>query len=268
MISQHKLRIIQIEFYTFVLILEFSPNMRNLLITISLLALFAMFSCDKDEPQLPDNALSLNMMSGDSNTTIGSSDVYINHSNNFTSQYYGIANLGNKGIDTTPNLSQIATEAAVTPGNYYQIIDADDVKIIAGERAIAVNSFFYNVYVDSWIYSKENNMAGAKIRYAEYYPETNKLPEWDATIQVKLKYRDAEEWAEYIFPEGCHIDSNYYFEYSDEYDLSETLNVKITDNRISFSQNLYAARGKTRLEIRVRYGNCFTRVSIFIESPD
>lgn len=93
--------------------------MNKLLITLFSFLAIAVVSCsDDDEPKMPTNAIALNMMIGDSETTIGGSDVFINASNNFTSYDCGIADLGRKGgFNQNPNLSQLAQEIAVTPGN-------------------------------------------------------------------------------------------------------------------------------------------------------
>ena len=72
--------------------------MNKLLITLFSFLAIAVVSCsDDDEPKMPTNAIALNMMIGDSETTIGGSDVFINASNNFTSYDCGIADLGRKG---------------------------------------------------------------------------------------------------------------------------------------------------------------------------
>lgn len=130
----------------------------------SVLAITAVSCSDSDEPKMPANAISLNMMAGDSETTIGGSDVFVNASNNFTTNNCGIAVLGKKGgLDRTPNLSQLAQEVAVTPGDFYQIFLAGNIRTVAGVRSIPINTNYYNVYVDSWIYDKEKDIAGAKV---------------------------------------------------------------------------------------------------------
>ena len=56
--------------------------MNKLLITLFSFLAIAVVSCsDDDEPKMPTNAIALNMMIGDSETTIGGSDVFINASN-------------------------------------------------------------------------------------------------------------------------------------------------------------------------------------------
>ena len=133
--------------------------MNKLLITLFSFLAIAVVSCsDDDEPKMPTNAIALNMMIGDSETTIGGSDVFINASNNFTSYDCGIADLGRKGgFNQNPNLSQLAQEIAVTPGNFYQIVLANKVQTVAGDRALPINTNYYNVYVDSWIYDKDKD---------------------------------------------------------------------------------------------------------------
>lgn len=244
--------------------------MKKILFTlISFLAVTAVSCSDDDEPKIPDNALSLNMMIGDSESTIGGSDVYINSSNNFTSKNCGIADLGkNGGLNQNPSISQIAQKMAVTPGNFYQIVLAGDVKTVAGARAIPINANYYNAFVDSWIYDKDNDIVGAKISYAECYPQVEQLPEWNKEINVKLQSKNGStpETAVYSFPKGCKIDDNveaYDFEHSY---MKRTLNIEVADNSISFSNNTWTPGGKVEVILLVRYDNTYTRIIMDVES--
>lgn len=244
--------------------------MKKILFTlISFLAVTAVSCSDNDEPKIPENALSLNMMIGDDESTIGGSDVYINTSNNFTSNKCGIADLGKNGsLNQNPSISQIAQKMAVTPGNFYQIVLAGDVKTVAGSRAIPVNANYYNAYVDSWIHDKDNDIVGAKISYAECYPEIEQLPEWNKKINVKLQSKNGStpETAVYSFPKGCQIDDNveaYDFEHSY---MKRTLNIEVADNSISFSNNTWTPGGKVEVILLVRYDNTYTRIIMDVES--
>lgn len=137
---------------------------------------------------MPTNAIALNMMIGDSETTIGGSDVFINASNNFTSYDCGIADLGRKGgFNQNPNLSQLAQEIAVTPGNFYQIVLANKVQTVAGDRALPINTNYYNVYVDSWIYDKDKDIAGAKSAILSVSPKSNSFPNGTAISPGPIK---------------------------------------------------------------------------------
>lgn len=245
--------------------------MNKLLITlIAFFAITAVSCSNDDEPQMPANAISLNMMNGDSETTIGGSDVYINTSNNFTSLFCGIANLGKKGgFSLNPNLTQIAQEVAVTPGNFYQITLANDIRTVAGARALPINTNYYNVYVDSWIYDKDNNISGAKISYAECYPQSKLLSEWDTVINVKLKSQDEEylETATYPFSKGCEIDKNFnIYSLDGNTALSDNLELEIKGNQIKFSNTSYAPNCKARVEMLVRHESIYTRVIFDVES--
>ncbi|MDE5796182.1 MAG: DUF5036 family protein [Muribaculaceae bacterium] len=237
-------------------------------LSVSCLFLSACSSND-DEPKIPTNTITVNMMNdADSQTTIGGSDVYINSANNFTTEVCGITDLGHNGnFGQNPNLSQIAQEVAVTPGNYYQIVLASDIKNIAGQRAYPLNTNFYNVYVDSWIYDKDNEIAGAKVVYAECFPETNKLPEWDAVINIELKstWNEGDEYATYSFASDVEIDSYfeiYDFEYSD---LGEYIKVESNHNILTFT-NTSSHRGKVEIIARVRYESIFSRVHLIVKS--
>lgn len=244
---------------------------KPLIIILSILSIAVASCSNDDEPGMPDNAISLNMTIGGRQATIGGSDVYINSASNFTSSYCGIADLGRKGgFNRNPNLSQLAQEVAVMPGNYYQIVLSRDIKTVAGERAFPANTNFYNVYVDSWIYDKDNDISGAKVTYAECYPAVRQLPEWDSETDVKLTLGNGEfpETASYSFPKGCVIDSyvstsNIGSVYDD---LEATLDINVNGNTVAFSNSAWTPGGKVRVVLLVRYESVYSRVILNVES--
>ncbi|MGM9852562.1 MAG: DUF5036 family protein [Muribaculaceae bacterium] len=232
---------------------------------IALLPLFAVaaVSCSDDEPKIPADAISLNMMAGDSETTIGGSDVYVNASNNFTSFNCGIADLGKKGgLNQNPTLSQIAQEAAVTPGNFYQIFLAGNVRTVAGVRSLPINHNYYNVYVESWIYDNDKGIAGAKIRYAECYPDVRQLPDWDSEVDVTPVSDNYYYTASYSFSKGCVIDKNVDAYLTNGYqDMTDKLKIEVNDNKIEVGYP-YMSSHTPDIRLYVRYDNVYTRVSL------
>lgn len=246
-----------------------SRKMNKFLITLfSFLAITAVSCSDDDELKMPTNAISLNMMIGDSETTIGGSDVYVNASNNFTSYNCGIADLGRKGgFNQNPNLSQLAQEVAVTPGNFYQIVLANKVKAVAGVRSIPINTNYYNVYVDSWIYDKDKDITGVKVSYIECYPEIKQLPEWDS--QVSGTSQDDGYYNKkvtFTFPKGCNIDKDVDAYFTDGYqNRTDELRIEIKEEQIAISYPLYSSSHKPYVEILVRYESVYTRVSLAFE---
>lgn len=236
-------------------------------LSVSLFALLAISTAacgNDDEPKIPSNALALNMMMGDRETAIGGSDVIINESGNFNTSRCAIADLGTKGeFNKNPNLTQIAQNVAINPGNFYQITLVNDIETVAEARAMPLNTNYYNVYVDSWIYNKDNDIVGAKIEYAESYPQYKNLPEWGKTIDLKLNKNKAqtEENASYSFPKGCKIDREYDIDYQKgSYDLARNLNVEIKDNQIKFSNTYPASGGTVPVKVLVRYESTYTKV--------
>ena len=236
-------------------------------LSVSLFALLAISTAacgNDDEPKIPSNALALNMMMGDRETAIGGSDVIINESGNFNTSRCAIADLGTKGeFNKNPNLTQIAQNVAINPGNFYQITLVNDIETVAEARAMPLNANYYNVYVDSWIYNKDNDIVGAKIEYAESYPQYKNLPEWGKTIDLKLNKNKAqtEENASYSFPKGCKIDREYDIDYQNgSYDLARNLNVAIKDNQIKFSNTYPASGGTVPVKVLVRYESTYTKV--------
>lgn len=239
--------------------------MNKLSVTLfALLAISTIACSNNDEPNIPSNALTLNMMIGDRGTAIGGSDVIIDESSNFSTSRCAIADLGTKsGFGQNPNLTQIAQNVAITPGNFYQIALVSDIETVAEARAMPLNANYYNVYVDSWIYNKDNDIVGAKIKYAESYPQYKNLPEWGKTIDVKLNMTKEQtgEAATYSFPKGCKIDSEYDIDYQKgSYDLARNLNVEIKDNQIKFSNTYPTSGGTVPVKVLVRYESTYTKV--------
>ncbi|MBP2691113.1 MAG: DUF5036 family protein [Muribaculaceae bacterium] len=239
--------------------------MNKSLIAILTLASFAVTACsDNDEPEIPANAITLNMTAGNSATTVGGSDVYINQSLNFTSSQCGIAVLGsNGGFDRNPDLSQIAQETAVTPGNYYQIFYAGNVSTVAGRRAYPIRYNYYNVYVDSWTYDKDNNINGAKISYVERYPQAKQLPEWGTVVET-VDFSKVGYHYEYTFDKDIVIDRGYEVYNFENSNMRQHLKIDINDNRIAFSVSGSPA-GKAEVILLIRYGSVYTSVTFIVQ---
>lgn len=229
------------------------------------IACLAFTSCSSDdEPKIPTNAISLNL-TRDASTTIGGSDVYMNKSDNFTTQYCAIADLGQKsGFNRNPVLTQLAQEVAVTPGNYYQIMVADDIRNVAGEPAYPLDANFYNLYVDSWLYDKNTDIAGAKITYAQCYPEDSHLPKWDENLEIILD-PSHDGVGTYAFGKDCHIDSDIRVSSDNNSDLYKFLKFEVDDNKLSVS-NKWAINGVVKAVVLVRHESLYTRVNFTIAS--
>lgn len=245
--------------------------MNKLYISILCVACLFMSACNNDdEPKIPTDAIALNMMTGNNNTTIGGSDVYINSSLNFATSYCGISDLGKKGgFNANPSLNQLAQEVAVTPGNFYQITLARDIQMVAGGRAYPVDASYYNVYVDSWIYDKNNDIDGAKISYIEAYPSIKELPEWDSVVSLTLRPKKDDKYvevAEYSFPDRCRIDDDVTVYGVNNSSLKDVIEIQIDENRISFRNAAWTPGGEVEVTLLVRYESVYTRVGIKVKS--
>ncbi|MDE6279257.1 MAG: DUF5036 family protein [Paramuribaculum sp.] len=245
--------------------------MNKLYISILCVASLFLSACNNDdEPKIPTDAIALNMITGNNNTTIGGSDVYINSSLNFATSYCGIADLGKKGaFNANPSLNQLAQEVAVTPGNFYQITLARDIQSVAGARAYPVDASYYNVYVDSWIYDKNNDIDGAKIQYVESYPSIKELPQWDSVINLTLRPKKDDvnvEVAEYSFPNKCKIDDDISVYGVNNSSLKDVIEIKIDENRISFRNAAWTPGGEVEVTMLVRYESVYTRVNLKVKS--
>ncbi len=146
---------------------------------------------------------------------------------------------------------------------------AEDIRTVAGARAIPANSGFYNAYVDSWIYDKNSDISGAKVSYAECIPETDRLPEWNSKIEVTMSpYRKDEngESAVYSFPRGCEIDESVEVNNINGYNnLKQHLDIDMDDNRISFSDTAWTGGARAEVVLLVRYESVYSRVVLEVQ---
>lgn len=234
---------------------------------VIIISLFAASCGEDDTTGIPTNAIALNMLIDNEDTTIGESDVYINTALNFTSREYRISDLGTKsGFGLNPVLSQIGPEVAVTPGNYYQVVRTNDLRYVAGERAFSYRADYYNVYVDSWIHDN-NEIEGARVRYAECRPASKYLPAWDSSIEITLKENDNVETGTYSFDKNVCIDPDYTVYDYENSNLKDHLDIKIEGNRFIFSNSAWTPGGKVEIIAYIRSENLYTRVQIIVKSP-
>lgn len=100
------------------------------------LAGVSVTSCSSDDDGCiyPDTVISLNMMNeSNGDTKLGDSNVFINNADNFTSPSSSavIGSMGRNGNYTAaPVLSQLAKEDAVNPGEFYQVFNDSDIRMI------------------------------------------------------------------------------------------------------------------------------------------
>lgn len=151
------------------------------------------------------------------------------------------------------------------PGDFYQIVLAGNIRTVAGVRAIPINTNYYNVYADSWIYDKEKDIAGVRVSYAECYPEIKQLPEWDSQVSV-TPIEDAYYYkVSYSFPKGCQIDKNVEAYFTNGYqDLTDQLEIEINENEIAITYP-YSSSHQPDVRLLVRYECVYTRVSLAFE---
>ncbi len=227
-----------------------------------LMAIFCLMtvSCGDDEPSIPSTAITLNMPNEDNGQTrLGFTDVYINSSDNF---------VGKKGgFKKEPETAQIAGEVAVTPGHFYQMLPNDDLSIIGGERALAVKSGYYNVYVKSWLRGSDGSIIGANVSFAEYRPKNSGLVDWDSNIGIQLHDSfDNIERAEFSFRKGFVFDDEYTIYNMGNSDLSSHLEITVKENTISFANAAWLPNGAAEVVINVRHGNLYTRVRFIVKT--
>ena len=137
---------------------------------------------------------------------------------------------------------------------------------VAGDRALPINTNYYNVYVDSWIYDKDKDIAGAKISYTECFPEVKQLPEWDSHFSGTHQNDGyGKERATFTFSKGCHIDKNVDAYFTDGYNnLTDELEFEIKENQIVITYP-YLTSHQPDVRLLIRYESVYTRVLLDFE---
>lgn len=231
------------------------------------LCLLATGCGSDDNPAVPTNTLSLNMMNeSNGKTVLSGTDVYINKANNFYTDECMISELGPAtGFIPVLEMSNTSFEVAVTPGTYYQIMDRSAIRNIAGEDAYRSNCEFYNLYVDSYIVGTQGNPVGAKVSYMKTKPQYAMLPEWGETIGIRLITGfDGVEKGEYTFDAGCMVEDTWTIYPIGNSGLKDYLRVKVIDNKISFENSAWMPSGGAEVVVNVRFGNIYSEVHFIV----
>ncbi len=221
-------------------------------------------SSDDDEFYIPENVIMLNMMNESNGATeLGESGVYINDSDNFTSSGANITDLGLRGgYNQAPSLSQLAREMAVTPGNYYQVFSASDIRNFAsGRRALKVNARYYNMYVGEWINDDDHHHIGAKVSYLSLNPQESSLPGWDYVMGTLTHVENPG--ASWISPESLSFNFPSSAEINVDYNgLESYLKIEVDGSSVSAEITNNRPRQSGDAYLYVRNGDLFTRVII------
>lgn len=177
--------------------------------------------CSDDDDKEPEGSVTLNMMNeGNGKTLLGTSDVYINNSNNFKTSTCFITDMGEAsglGTPVKPSLDNLAKEMAVVPKHLYHIYDKSVVRDFpSGNRAIMIGSGYYKAYVISSI-TQEGITTGAILKYVLAYPEENGLPEYETVIG---NVDNVGDHIEYSLPKNAELYfSDYLNDEKDAFDI-------------------------------------------------
>lgn len=230
---------------------------------------FSVFtSCDKDDAEDPVDAVTLNMLNEQNGKTLlGTSDVYINKSNNFRASSNFISAAGSAsgvGVKIEPQMGNLVREAAVIQGHVYQVFDRETIcEFPSGARALQVGAGYYQVYVVAPITS-DDILTGAMVKYMLTYPNRKGLPEWEHDLG-RLGY--VGETVEMALPKGAEC----FFEEHSSSGNAEAFHVSTTGGKLVITLNKmpnpdYGPYGTYRTYIRS--GNVFTTVVVNVDWND
>lgn len=245
------------------------PERKLNLLGILLMSLTLTFitGCDKNDdiPEDPANTVTLNMLNEQNGKTLlGTSDVYINKSNNFRASSDFISDAGNAsgvGVKIDPQINNLVREAAVVPGHIYQIFNKFTLlDFPSGNQAVPVGEGYYQVYVVSPITS-DNVSTGAMVKYFLAYPDKKDLPDWKQDFG-RLYY--AGETIEMAVPKNaeCFIEEHYGSGEAGVFTLSTSagklrITLNKSPNHVSGPYGTYS--------VYIRSGNIYTRVLVNVE---
>lgn len=205
---------------------------KKLLGILLLLCTVNFISCSSDdEDKEAEGSVALNMMNEENGKTLlGTSDVYINKSNNFKTSACFITDMGKAsglGINSKINLGNISQEVAVTTNNLYHIYDQKTLlDFPSGNRAIEIGAGYYKAYIMSPI-TKENVVTGVLLKYILAYPETNNLPEYKKVIG---NINSVGETVKYPLPKDTELYFSDYLESN-----RDAFDIQITDGKLSIT---------------------------------
>lgn len=215
---------------------------------------FGLVSCSDDEIKDPGDAVTLNMLNEKNGKTfLGTSDVFINNSNNFQTYSCFIADAGQMsglGANVEPKLNNLTKEAAVVAGHFYQIYDRQVLmNFPSGNAAILAGTGYYKVYVTTSILNGDV-MAGATVKYVLAYPQTKDLPEYRAVIGTLDEVRESFE---YTLPKDAEYVLDDYWNY-----VVGAFNVHASGNKLTVSllktpNREYGPYGTYKIYIRAGY---------------
>lgn len=220
-------------------------------------------SCsDDDDVKDPSDTISLNMLNEDNGKTLlGTSDVYINRSNNFKTSSSYLTDIGptsGVGVKTEPQINNLAQEVAVTPGHLYQIFDKETLRDFpSGKRAVQIEAAYYKAYVVSPIVNNTLTTGGV-IKYILAYPDTKGLPEYGHNIG-NLNYPGDN--IEFVLPKEVE----YVFEEHWGSEEDGAFNVQATNGKLNItllksSNNAYGPYGTYKIYVRLE--NIFSVVKV------
>lgn len=213
---------------------------------------------DDEDVKDPVDAVTLNMLNEDNGKTrMGTSDVYINKSNNFKTSSAFIMDAGNAagvGVKIEPRLDNLAQEVAVSAAHLYLIFDGPSIRTFpSGKQALQIGAGYYKAYVVSPI-TDNSSTTGAVVKYVLSYLDAKGLPENGKILGTLNQAGDKVEFtlpqdAEFVFTE--HSGSGE----SEAFDV-QTTSRKLTITLLRAYDRTYGPYGT--YEIYIRSGNAFT----------
>lgn len=245
--------------FTNLIYMKMKKNLFGSLLLVVLM--FSVVSCSDDDDNAPDleNITTLNMLNVDNGATrLGTSDIYINNENNFTTSSCYLVEIGGvEGIGKVvpPKLGNgLVRKASVSGGWLYQAFDDETIMQFPSKTiAMIADAAYYQFYVDTYIMKEVPNTTtsvnvGAIVKYSMVYPDPMDLPGFGETV---LQFSD-DEVVEMTFPK----DVEFAYEENDQFEVeTDGGHLKVTC--------LYSY-GRVDYPIYVRRGNVFTDVIVRI----
>lgn len=230
-------------------------------LSLLLLLLTGLVSCNDDDIKDPDDAVTLNMLNEKNGKTfLGTSDVFINSSNNFQTSSCYIADAGltsGLGANVAPQLNNLTREAAVVAGHFYQIYERGTLQSFpSGNSAILIGSGYYKMYVLSPI-TNGDVASGAIVKYVLAYPDAKNLPEYREVIG---RLNGVGETFEYVLPKNAeYMLDDYWNEVEGAFDI-QTAGNKLSVTLLKPVNTIYGPYGTHKIYIRL--GHTYTVVDL------
>lgn len=226
----------------------------RIITTIILIAAALSVSSCQDEPDLAKDAKTVDVYY---NTRIdGMEDIYIYINEHFFESAFDrwiFKDLDTDASLTLPVVEEGSDRAMIFSGHYYQFTESCKWSIIDNENVYLCGSKYYGVYVDSFVYGKNKNRIGVRLKYVENIATIPGMLKSDSTIELSLKHGKGSS-VSYTFDKDFIVGQDYSVTDLNFSHVAKYISAKAEGNKVTITNNSEMG-GQVQVRIGIRKGN-------------